>query len=89
MEGAFVTIHDASLGEDATLTTMADRDTNDDRTDEFLSSNGAVDAPYVADGAAVVAAADVTFTGETDVERVAMDDEETTMTDEEDDDDGR
>jgi PGF-CTERM protein len=73
---------DRPVENDTTLITMPHQDTDGDETYDFVSSEGADDAPYVADDGAVVAAGDVTFTGETDMETTAMD-EETTMMDEE------
>ena len=76
---------DAPVEEDTTLIAMPHQDTDGDESYDFVDSEGADDAPYVADGGAVVAAGDVTFTGETmttSMETTTMD-EETTMMDEE------
>jgi len=74
---------DEPIDEDATLIAMPHQDTNGDESYDFVSSEGADDGPYVADGGAVVAGADVSFTGsmETTDETTTMMDEETTMAD--------
>lgn len=53
---------DEPLSENATVIAMPHRDTDGDQTYDFVTSEGATDVPYVA-GGAVVAAADVTYTG--------------------------
>lgn len=85
---------DESIEEGTTLIAMPHMDTDGDESYGFVSSEGAADGPYVADGGAVVAAADVsvaaddmdddeTTTMEDDETTTMMDDEETTMDDEE------
>ncbi|WP_323677128.1 PGF-CTERM sorting domain-containing protein [Halorubellus sp. PRR65] len=77
---------DSPVEADTTLIAMPHQDTDGDESYDFVSSEGADDAPYVADGGAVVAAGDVTFTGEamtTMDEGTTMMGEETTMMDDE------
>ncbi|MFB6177592.1 MAG: PGF-CTERM sorting domain-containing protein, partial [Halobaculum sp.] len=56
---------DEPITENATLIAMPHRDTDGDQTYDFVTSEGTTDAPYVA-GGAVVAAANVTYTGTMD-----------------------
>ncbi|MCG1003399.1 MULTISPECIES: PGF-CTERM sorting domain-containing protein [Halobacterium] len=51
---------DEPLSEDDTLVAMPHKDTDGDRIYEFVSANAGADGPYVADGGAVVDAANVT-----------------------------
>jgi len=55
---------DQPVEADTTLIAMPHQDTDGDETYDFVDSEGADDGPYVADGGAVVAAADVSVSGE-------------------------
>ena len=51
---------DSPVSEDATLIAMPHRDTNDNETYDFLTSEGSNDGPYTDDGSAVTDTAEVT-----------------------------
>ncbi|SDJ35058.1 hypothetical protein SAMN05216226_102253 [Halovenus aranensis] len=55
------------LTEDDTLVAMPHRDTDGDESYSFVESEGGTDGPYVADGSAVIAQAEVTVLGDATV----------------------
>jgi PGF-CTERM protein len=57
---------DNPVSNDTTLIAMPHRDTNDNETYDFLTSEGANDGPYTADGSAVVDSANVTISASVD-----------------------
>ncbi|NHN40899.1 PGF-CTERM sorting domain-containing protein [Halorubellus sp. JP-L1] len=72
---------DSPVEEDTTLVAMPHQDTNANQAYDFVSSEGANDGPYVADGGAVVAAGQVTFSVEMETgmdEGTSTNDEATT-----------
>ncbi|SHH70140.1 DUF7282 domain-containing protein [Halobaculum gomorrense] len=66
---------DSGVEADGTFIAMPHRDTNANRMYDFVEQEGAADGPYVSSQGAIVAAANVTYTGESMATSTPMDTE--------------
>ncbi|MFC7098814.1 DUF7282 domain-containing protein [Halobaculum marinum] len=71
---------DSGVEADGTFVAMPHVDSNDNQVYDFVEQEGGADAPYTSAQGAVVAAADVTYTGESMATSTPMDTESDAMT---------